>query len=172
LQNIDFSKELDVLSKENRNSLKQLKQKAVKKAEAERNQESITNVLAAKEIEYLKRTVINLEVKQLAESCVRVCSRRLINKKRKGKFCIFTVFCVDYEYKVIFDESIRIPPLWIDEHTLHFLNQNREEVQKKTNTKIKNIKKAYPMYKMTKEDRDESYGFCHQCKQRKSSIGK
>lgn len=59
--------------------------KALKKAEAEKKQEKVSNALAAKEVEYLKRTVINLETKQLAESCVKVCSRRLVNKKRKGK---------------------------------------------------------------------------------------
>lgn len=81
---IDFSKELDTLTRENRTSLKKLKQKAAKKVEEERLQENITNALAEKEIDYLKRTVINLEIKQLAESCVRVCSRKLLNRKKRG----------------------------------------------------------------------------------------
>lgn len=73
---------------------------------------------------------------------------------------------------MVFDESVRIPPLWIDEETLKFLNQNREGIQKaKTNKKIKNWKKAYPMQKsITKKTSEEDYGFCHQCKQRKSKI--
>lgn len=63
---------------------------------------------------------------------------------------------------MVFDESIRIPPLWIDQETLNLLNMNREEVKKKSSTKIKNLNKAYPVHKMLKEDSDENYGFCHQ----------
>jgi hypothetical protein len=74
---------------------------------------------------------------------------------------------------MVFDESIRIPPLWIDNETLQFLNHNREEIKKKHNTsKVSNktTKKVYSAYKVVKEDSDDNYGFCHQCKQRKSSI--
>lgn len=145
---------------------------AAKKSEEERQQENITNALAEREIEYLKATVINLEAKQLAESCVRVYSRRQMNRKKRGMFPTFPTFKIriDSEYKVIFDESIRIPPLWVNEITLQFLNQNREEVKKKTSTKLKNIKKSYPQQKTTKRESEGEFGFCHQCKQRKSLI--
>ena len=72
---------------------------------------------------------------------------------------------------MIFDESVRIPPLWIDESSLKILNQHREGVQKKqTNKKTKNWKKAYPLNNNVKKEKEEDYGFCHQCKQRKSKI--
>lgn len=63
---------------------------------------------------------------------------------------------------MVFDESIRIPPLWINNETLQFLNHNREEIKRKHNTsKVKNKapKKVYPAYKVVKEDSDENYGF-------------
>lgn len=62
-----------------------MKQDAIKQAEQEKMQVNVTNALAEKEIEYLKHTVISLEIKQLAESCVKVCSRRLMNRKKRGK---------------------------------------------------------------------------------------
>lgn len=64
----DFSKQLDVLSKKNRDELKKMKAESLKKLGQEKQQEHITKALAEKEIEYLKATVVNLEVKQLAES--------------------------------------------------------------------------------------------------------
>ena len=61
---------------------------------------------------------------------------------------------------MIFDESIRIPPLWIDKETLDFLNKNREEVKKKANKKVlNNKKKGMKVYKMSKAEKDEDYGF-------------
>jgi hypothetical protein len=63
-----YSKMLDSLSKENRTSLHQLKNKATNAIEVEHKRHTTTSALAGKELEYLKQTVINLELKQLAES--------------------------------------------------------------------------------------------------------
>lgn len=119
----DFSKELDKVAKQNRDALKKLKSKATKDIEVEHRQNSITSALAAKELEYLKHTVISLELQQLAESCVKVHSKRRVKtyKGNKGRGS------TKYEYRMVFDESIRIPPLWISEDQYTLLNQNREE---------------------------------------------
>ena len=48
--------------------LKKLKTDVTKKAEKENRDRQITEKLAEKELEYLKLTVVKLEVKQIAES--------------------------------------------------------------------------------------------------------
>jgi hypothetical protein len=66
---------------------------------------------------------------------------------------------------MIFDESIRIPPLWLSEDQYGLLNQNREEYKNDTS---KN-EKAKGLIKSPESD-EANFGFCHQCKQRKSGI--
>ena len=146
-----YSKQLDKLAKQNRESLVKLKEKAIKKVEQEKKRDSITNALAAKELEYLKQTVISLELKQLAESCVRVHSKRKLKflKGKKNK--------TQYEYRMVFDESVRIPPLWLSEDQYNLLNQNREEF-KGEGTKNDN---RNGLLKVPSNE-ESNLGFCHQ----------
>ena len=63
--------------------LKKLKTDVTKKAEKENRDRQITEKLAEKELEYLKLTVVKLEVKQIAESWVQVYSRKPCDRKSK-----------------------------------------------------------------------------------------
>lgn len=64
---------------------------------------------------------------------------------------------------MIFDESIRIPPLWISKETLDYLNKNREEVSKKGTKNAKGAKKrGKQAYTVKTEENEENQGFCHQ----------
>lgn len=56
------------MAKENRKDLKTVKAKSLKQIADEAKKEKIGIKLAEKEVEYLKQTIVNLEVKQLAES--------------------------------------------------------------------------------------------------------
>ncbi|CAI2387525.1 unnamed protein product [Moneuplotes crassus] len=158
-----LEKELAKQTKANKAILKNIKCETDKKRvgnEIEPKPDSTHNLL------YLKLTVEKLELKQIAESLVQVYSRRLLNKK-KGK----ASYKPTYEYKILFDESVRIPPLWVNQEILAMLNGAKTSPltginEIKADGKKRDIKKYW---KQTEENGSE-YGFCHQCKQNKPKV--
>lgn len=157
-----YSKELEKLTKANRESMKLFRNTVLKESEKEKKKNNITMALASRELEYLKQTVINLELKQLAESCVRVHSKRRFRSYKGNK-----TKAQEYEYRMIFDESIRIPPLWLSQEQYQLLNQNREDYKSESGVVQKTQLDNYVQFPTND---DTSIGFCHQCKQRKSGI--
>lgn len=166
--------------------LKQLTLQTIKK---DRSNTKLVE-LAAKHIEYVQVTLMDLELKQIAESIQRVLYKRPITKeskstlpwisRHKGKSLNAGKKSPEdkFEYMLIFDQSLLLDPIWLDYSTIKLLNSLRDDVavssiyemmkSQPTGQKSSPPRRSANTPKPILSENENEFGYCHHCKQRKA----
>ena len=90
--------------------------------------ETMKNYFREDIIEYLINCIINLEIRQLAESIISVVEKKEVkNGEKKYNTNLFGSQKVNYEYLLRFDFQSQIPNMIVTEHLLKKMNKFRED---------------------------------------------